>query len=94
MSGHFGYVAIVREIELGWGDRPDGAVVVLDKEIGENFVKTCDSFNRAVYPKEWSEAGDFKLCRISDKAKEDIEASEKGVMWVRPREIDDYVLEI
>lgn len=93
MSGHLGYFSLIREIEIGWGDRPDGCVLCLEKEKGVSFVETSDAFNHIKYPKEFSVAGDFKFCRLSEKAKEEIEKSTTGTIWIRPRDIDDYILE-
>lgn len=91
---NLGYVSFIKEIELGWGDRPDGFVISLNRETGEEFVNKAEAFDRVKYPHEFSVASDFKICSISDKAKEEIEESEKKAIWIRPKDFNDYILDL
>lgn len=91
---HVGYISFITEVELGWGDRPDGFVISLNKIAGESFVRKSDAFNRVKYPKEFSVAGDFKVCAITDKAKEEIENSKSESIWIRPKDFKEYVIDV
>lgn len=92
MSRTFAYISVIREIELGWGDRPDGCIIGLEKEDVESFIRSSISFDREKFPREFSVAGDIRIVRITEKALNEIEKSNEVAIWIRPRDFDDYII--
>lgn len=70
------YYAHVIEYESGWGSRPDGHLVALDKESFNTKAKEINSQRGEEYSRVGS---DPKLCLITDEMKEKLEKF--GVIW-------------
>lgn len=87
-----GYFAEVTEYEFQWGNRPDGFIIAIEKDDISRFVNTEECFKH-------NPRGDYcavdtpKFCRLSEKAKEMIEKSNKNVVWVDRPQLKELVLE-
>lgn len=71
------------EIEVGWGDRPDGASIHLTKEDYKNYVNAHNESLPDVRPREYSEPGGSpKVVKVSDSLYKEIEESNGGLrLW-------------
>lgn len=87
-----GYIAEVTESEAGWGSRPDGHLICLDKEKGEAYAtKDRGKVWSTEDGSEFSFASEFKLCILTEKGKELVECTTSGCLWTN--NISDYVEE-
>lgn len=75
------YVVPVREIELGWGDRPDGYLLGIEKDNIQDFVNKSEAFKKD--SKEYSEVvGSPRLCQITEETSKRLSESETGAIWL------------
>lgn len=83
------YYTHCTEYESGWGCRPDGYIIALDRAVLE---AKCASVN-ATRGHEYSRTGDIHLCMISDEGKAKIEADPAvGIIWTGNNK-KEYILE-
>lgn len=90
-----GYVAKVTEYERNWGSRPDGFIICQDLEVGKAFA-TKD--NGHVYDynsgEEFSTAGDFHKCNLTDACISALQEKEEAVMWVGDSSFKRFIEEV
>lgn len=96
MTKYVGYVASVTEYESGWGQRPDGYIVCLDKNNGIEFAT---KENGKVWSmddgSEFSIAGDFKLCILTEIGYDKlIEREDHQRLWIQNSEYNKFVKEV
>ena len=96
MTKRIGYVAAVTEYESGWGQRPDGHIVCLDKNKGIEFATRE---NGKVWSMddgpEFSIAGDFKLCVLTETGYDElIEREDHQRLWIQNSEYNKFVKEV
>ena len=82
------YYTECTEIESGWGCRPDGYIIALDRDV---LKAQCDVTN-ATRGHEVTRTGDIHLCMITDEGKAKIEASATGFIWTGNNK-KEYILE-
>ncbi len=88
------YVVEVREIELGWGDRPDGFILGVEKKDIDDFVASSRAFKKE--NSEYSELiGPIRMCEITEETEKDLINSEDNVLWLRNKtEFNKSILNI
>lgn len=86
-----GYIVSVTEYESGWGCRPDGYLICMNKDKGLAFSKKSNGHICGDYTEFSTVDGSFELCIINEKAKQMIEESKHGVIWVN--KYTDFVIE-
>lgn len=84
-----GYVAHVIEFERGWGTRPDGYIVCLNKELGKRHA-TKSNGHVCGDAECFSTAGEFKLCVINESVVSELQAV--GAVWTD--DVKSYVIEM
>ena len=96
MAKYVGYVAEVTEYESGWGQRPDGYIVCLDKNKGIEFATRENGKVWSMEDgSEFSVAGDFKLCILTGTGYEElIEREEHQRLWIQNSEYNKFVKEV
>lgn len=87
-----GYVAQIREIEPGWGDRPDGFIVAETKEDINVFINREECFKPR--NSEYSELVVIKFCEISELALKAIKESKNKLVWIHNKDFDNYILNV
>jgi len=85
-----GYAGIIREIEPGWGDRPDGFVLAKSKEDIQKFVRENNCFKAK--NSDYCVLDNIVFCELSELAEEDIEASDNNVVWIPHQRQKEYIL--
>lgn len=94
MSKYIGYIASVTEYESGWGQRPDGYIVCLDKQSGINFATRE---NGKVWcsgdGSEFSIANDFKICILTEMGYDRLVELEHQRLWIQNSEYNKFVKE-
>ena len=96
MTKYVGYVASVTEYESGWGQRPDGYIICLDKNKGIEFATRE---NGKVWSmddgSEFSVANDFKLCVLTETGYDElIEREDHQRLWIQNSEFNKFIKEI
>lgn len=95
MNKYIGYVAEVTEYEAGWGLRPDGYIVCLEKQAGLDFATRE---NGKVWcsddGSEFSIASDFNLCVLTEQGYDNLIASEFKRQWIGRSEFNKYIKEV
>ena len=86
-----GYYAEVTEHE--WGLRPDGYLITLTKEAGE-AVATKDRGYLCRFDQGFCEAGDFKLCVLTEHAMKALQGISNKTMWVEDRDFNLWVKQV
>lgn len=87
------YAVSVREIELGWGDRPDGFILAFEKIDIDNFVRTSRAFRKE--NAEYSELTSTpRLYEITEETENLIKKSKEKVLWLRNnKEFNESVID-
>ena len=91
-----GYIASVTEYESGWGQRPDGYILCLDKQKGLEFATRE---NGKVWSmddgSEFSIAGNFKLCILTEIGYDElVEREDHQRLWIQNSEYNKFVKEV
>lgn len=72
------YYVDVTEYEFGWGCRPDGYIVCLNRE---HLQKKCQDVN-SHKGEEFSRTGDIKLCIVTEQMYDKLVKNENGYGWI------------
>jgi len=75
-----GYIATVTEFEQGWGQRPDGYIVCIDKADGLRFASKANGHVHGDYSC-FSHAGDFYPVQLRPEMIEELRHND-GVLWL------------
>lgn len=96
MTKRIGYVAAVTEYESGWGQRPDGYILCLDKQKGLEFATRENGKVWSMEDgSEFSIAGDFKLCILTEIGYDElIEREDHQRLWIQNSEYNKFVKEV
>lgn len=88
------YVVEVREIELGWGDRPDGFILGVEKVDIDKFVASSRAFRKE--NREYSElVGSVKMCEITEDTEQALIKSKENVLWlINKKEFNESILSL
>lgn len=85
-------VVEIREIEPGYGDRPDGFILAQTVEDLTNYISKSDIF-------KWSNERDYsvvnsdkRVCMISEEDVEKIKNSEDKILWILNKDYKNTVL--
>jgi hypothetical protein len=77
---HIGYYSIATEYESGWGNRPDGVIIALDKDILLAKIAQVNSEQG----QEFSRCEPPKLCIITDEMAIKIKNNKDyGFLWTK-----------
>lgn len=88
MTKRIGYVAAVTEYESGWGQRPAGYILCLDKQKGLEFATRENGKVWSMEDgSEFSIAGDFKLCVLTERGFEYLEQYDNQLAWIEESEL-------
>lgn len=82
------YYTECTEYESGWGCRPDGYMITLDRDV----LKAQCAITNATRGHEVTRTGDIHLCMITDEGKAEIEASKGQLIWTWSNK-KEYILE-
>ena len=99
MKEFVGYLAEVTEFERGWGCRPDGYVVCLDKAVGIAYSKKSNGHIWSMDDgSEFSDAGDFKLVILTESGHDKLAAFNKSeqypnLAWIGRNDLKEYIKE-
>ena len=97
-----GYVAVITEVERGWGQRSDGFLVGRKREDIQAFIEKSRAFNRD--SEEYSVAGETFMCELTEKADEELikeclkenpldKSKKDSVIWINKQgDMNKYVL--
>ncbi|QAY01381.1 hypothetical protein ZPAH1_orf00367 [Aeromonas phage ZPAH1] len=89
---YIGYVADVTEYERGWGCRPDGFIVCLEKQKGiEMATRDQGHVWSTENGSEFSSAGDFKMVALTEEGYMDLKDREHGRAWQPNNMLKKYV---
>lgn len=92
---YIGYIAEVTEFESGWGCRPDGFIICLDKEKGKEFATRENGHVWCMDDgSEFSSAGEFKMVALTDDGYDDLISRSSGLAWQPNSDFKKYVKEM
>lgn len=92
MTNLVGYIAEVTEFESGWGTRPDGYILCLDKQKGIEFSEKdkgcvwCTDNSS-----DFGIASDFKLTLLTEFGYNKMLEKENNVIWICNGDLLDFI---
>ena len=80
--------AEVDEIEIGWGNRPDGIFLFSEQSQLDEFKQKLEN-GRKEHPQEFSTVGNVRSAKVSDAIAQEVEES-GGSKWILQHRYRDY----
>jgi hypothetical protein len=86
---HIGYYSVATEYESGWGSRPDGIIIALDKDILNAKIAEVNAYKGP----EFTRCNTPKLCIITDEMAIKIKNNKDyGFLWTHEK-TDKWLIE-